>query len=236
MAGKKKTTKKAPKAKKVLSAPVPETEPEFEELAKEDVATAQQAQEASESPEVKAAVEQAVEVAKTKAKKGPLTIEDVKELLLAATKNTVEQMMPAVASAIIQANVPRVAGAVAQVPGNYRPPLRRCYLCQQDERVCGAKEENHVKMVVGPRRYPEFGKWFRGAGINGVWYRSDHPNHKIVVPKAAIGSILAQVEAFEEDERQTGQKRYAEHNSGGFADPEFGGHKTRKATERSGWR
>lgn len=231
MAGKKKAVKKVSKVQHV-QAPVPETEPEYEELTKADVKAA-----VKQDAEVKAVAEEVVEkvVAKAATKKGPLTMDDLKEAASASAKATVEQLMPAIASAIMQANVPKVAGQVAQVIGQ-RAPLRRCYLCQQDERVCGAKEENHVKMVVGPRRYPEFGKWFRGAGINGVWYRSDHPNHKIVVPKAAIGSILAQVEAFEEDERATSNKRYAEHNSGGFADPEFGGHKTRPATERSGWR
>lgn len=230
MAGKK-TPKKGAKAKQVL-APVPETEPEFEELTKEDVKKAKQ-----QKATVEAAAEEVVEkvVKQVAKKKGPLTMEDLREAASASAKATVEQLMPAIASAIMQANVPRVAGAVAVVPGQ-RAPLRTCYLCGLNEKVCGGVEENHVKMVVGPQRYPEFGKWFRGAGINGVWFRSDHPKHKIIVPKAAIGSILAQVEAFEEDERQTNQRRSAEHNSGGFADPEFGGTKTRPATERSGWR
>jgi len=229
----KKTTKAA---KRPLTPPLPEAEPEFEELTKEDTAVAAVAAKVDNTPEVKEAVAQAVKVAEKKAKQGPLTIEDVKEIVVAATKSTVEQMMPAVASAIIQANVPRVAGAVAVVPGQ-RQGLRRCYLCSQDERVCGGKEENHVKMVVGPRRYPEFGKWFRGAGINGIWYRSDGPNHKIVVPKAALGSIMAIIDAFELDERQTGGRRFGEHDHGQLAEAGTG-EKTRirQPKETHGWR
>lgn len=165
--------------------------------------------------------------------KAVVTMQDVNNAAAAAAKAAVDAVMPAVASAIMQGNVPRVQGAAAQVPG-HRPPLRRCYLCNQDERVCGAKEENHTKMVVGPKRYPEYGKWFQGARINGVCYRSDGPNHKILVPTVAVGSILAQVEGFEDDERASNRKRSGGGELGQLYEPGLGQSKVKASND--GWR
>ena len=229
MAGKK-AVKKVSKARKTL-APVPETEPEYEPVEGADLPRAA-AEVVSRQPDVEPAIQAAVAAVAKKGKKEKMTLEEV---AAAAARAAVEAMMPAVASAIISANVPKVAGAVAVVPGQ-RTGLRRCYLCGLDEKVCGSDPKNHVKMVVGPKRYPEFGKWFQGARINGVCFRSDHPNHKIVVPVAAIGSILAQVEAFEMDERATGQRRSGGNELGALNDPEFGGRKTRAPRETDGWR
>lgn len=181
------------------------------------------------------AIEPLVAEPKVKAKTGPLTREDAAQMAADAAKAAVDAVMPAVASAVMQASVPRVAGNTAQVPG-YRPPKRNCYLCQQDERVCGGKEENHVKMVVYPQRFPEYGKWFRGAGINGVWYRSNGPGHKIVVPTAAVGSILNQVEGYERDERESERRRSGGNDLGKMAEPGTGESTRLNQPAQTGWR
>jgi hypothetical protein len=157
--------------------------------------------------------------------------------------------MPAVTSAVMQANVPRVAGNTSQVPG-YRPPMRRCYICGQDERACAKADKrgvplkdeegkliaDHTMMVVYPQRFPEFGKWFRGAGVNGVWYLSNGPSHKVPVPTSAVASIKAMVEGFEQDERDSERRRSGGNDLGKMAEPGTGESTNVRAPAQQGWR
>lgn len=76
----------------------------------------------------------------------------------------------------------------------------KCPECKQLQKACKGE---HAQIVVYPAKYPEFGKWFRGVGINGVWYRSDNAGQLVLVPKAAEGDIMRMVAEYEENERHT---------------------------------
>ncbi len=103
--------------------------------------------------------------------------------------------------------------AEAQVRAQPRQTMRRvptggqCQACGQAQYVdhnglvyaCG---EKHVKMSVMPS-FNE--KWFQGAQVNGVTYRSNYAGHLITVPEA--NEIQKFVENWERQERENAQGR-----------------------------
>lgn len=116
-------------------------------------------------------------------------------------------------------------------------PVRRmiqCRECKQAGPKAPPCNGEHIKMVVYPNKYPEFGKWFQGSIINGIRYLSDRRNQAILVPAACEGQIVKQIADFEENERVTRMGRSAEepHNSGEIR--ETGGGKINHAV--SAWR
>lgn len=136
-----------------------------------------------------------------------------------------EEMMPMMAAAMqmgMAANRqvdPRAErAAVASGP--------RCPECKQLQKACGGE---HESIVVYPVKYPEFGQWFRGVGINGIWYRSDNAGQLVTVPKVAVGDILQTVINYEENERETRMGRSGGHNFGNVANPVA-------APPQAGWR
>lgn len=154
---------------------------------------------------------------KTEVTAPPTTKDIIKELM--------SEMLPAMAAAMqagMNANRPvdpraeRVA--VANGP--------KCHVCKQLTKACNGEHED---IVVYPSKYPEFGAWFRGVGINGIWYRSDNAGQTVSVPKSAVGDILQTVIAYEENERETRMGRVAEHNTGSLASPN-------RAGATAGWR
>ena len=134
------------------------------------------------------------------------------------------EMLPAMAAAMqaaVHANAPRdpraERAAVAAGP--------KCSACKQLAAACKGE---HEEMVVYPTKYPEFGVWFRGVGINGVWYRSDNPGQLVTVPKCAADDIRQTVAAYEENERETRMGRVGGHDFGNVAAP--------RVAASNGWR
>lgn len=150
--------------------------------------------------------------------------------------------MKTMARAMAEEMIPVVmAGSAAAMKGfqqtgkqPYNPgPI--CPTCKQLQKACGgvpkiegtatqlkkdaANNVNHVKMVVYPQRYPEFAEWFRGRGLNGVWYLSNGPGHQVWVPRSAAGDIQHAIETFETNERETRMGRTRQHNSGNLNSP-----------------
>ncbi len=122
-------------------------------------------------------------------------------------------------------------------PAN-RPRFHQCGICKQSGPPSVTNplgfpcRGEHVKMVVYPTKYPEFGKWFQGCIINGIRYLSSNRRERIDIPKECEGQIMKQVADYEENERVTAMGRTAEHNSGSMN--EGGGGKQNHAN--SAWR
>lgn len=137
----------------------------------------------------------------------PSTRQMIRELM--------EEMMPAMAMAM-------QAGILANRPVDPRAERAavaggpKCPTCRQLVKACGGK---HKAIVVYPEKYPEFGAWFRGVGINGVWYRSDNGSQVVQVPEDAADDILQNVRAYEENERETRMGRSGGHDFGNIKNP-----------------
>lgn len=138
----------------------------------------------------------------------PTTRQMIRELM--------EEMVPAFAAAM-------QAGVLANRPVDPRAERAaiaagpKCPTCRQLQRACGGK---HKDIVVYPEKYPEFGAWFRGVGINGVWYRSDNGSQLVTVPESAADDIIQNVRAYEENERETRMGRSGGHNFGHINNPQ----------------
>ena len=102
----------------------------------------------------------------------------------------------------------------------------KCSECRQLLRGCGGK---HERIVIYPTKYPEFGAWFRGVGVNGIWYRSDNASQLVTVPAVAVGDILQTVLTYEENERETRMGRSGGHDFGNARAPQ-------QVQPGSGWR
>lgn len=136
----------------------------------------------------------------------------VSDAASSAAKAAVDALMPAVAAAVKGSNGQTVVQA-AQT--RERPPMQRCGVCKQNVKACN---NEHVKVVVYPKKFPQFAKWFQGARINGVTYLSDGPQVSIDVPKEAVGSILSMVQNWEDNEAEIRVGRKHTHNSGGLGE------------------
>lgn len=97
-------------------------------------------------------------------------------------------------------------------------------------------DDNHTMMVVLPNSR-EAAKWFQGIIINSRRLLSEHPNHRIPVPK--VNDIAVMLQAFEESEENFRSPRKASWDSGWVAfnsRPADGQGFTRPYTPRGGWR
>ena len=63
----------------------------------------------------------------------------------------------------------------------------KCSECQQLKSAC---QGEHMKMVCYPTRYTKTGDYFRGCGLNGVWYLPNNENHFITIPKSAYADFM----------------------------------------------
>ena len=139
------------------------------------------------------------------------TAEEKQQKLISDTVKTVmEAALPMVAAAYASGQPKPQASTRGK---DYGP---RCGICGQY--VSGCNNE-HEEVIVYPERYPEFGKYFRGYGLNGVWYLSNNENHKIPVPKASVVHVQQSIAAFEKNERETMIGRDTHHNSGSVHQP-----------------
>ena len=136
------------------------------------------------------------------------------------TRAMMEEMLPAMIAATRATSAP--TGPMRAMP----PPSQGCGECGQLLVACKGE---HEKVIVFPRKFPEFAEWFPGAFINGVRYLSNHGNHEVLVPKDAVGGILHIVQTFEDNERETRLGRVKHHNSGNV-------HSPTKVTGAEGWR
>lgn len=147
-----------------------------------------------------------------------------------------EEMMPAMAAAV-RAGQP---AATSEAAANKIRRWQHCNECKQKgpatkENPYGSPCKNeHIYMVVFPKRYPQVAKYFQGVFINSVRYLSDNRRHKILVPANCESTIDAMIEKWEDNEIETmtGEGRIAEHNSGVVR--EGGGGQVRQAVV--GWR
>lgn len=175
------------------------------------------------------------------------TKDDLINAMREVSRSMAEEMGPIVMAAAAAAGK---ANAQPQLTAQGRPvynPGPVCPVCKQFVKACGgvakltgtqtqadkdkANLVNHVKMVVYPTRYPEFADWFRGRGLNGVWYLSNNASHAIWVPRAAAGDFQHAIETFETNERETRMGRTKLHNSGSVNSP-----KTVGELGTEGWR
>lgn len=81
-----------------------------------------------------------------------------------------------------------------------------------DEKRVENPDQFHIKMVIFPND-PLAEQQFDGVQINGAYYRSQGPNHKVWVPKK--NDIAATLIAFEEDQRvqRIGRKKMRQSGS-----------------------
>lgn len=133
----------------------------------------------------------------------------------ASVKALMAEALPGIMAAVIQANNAPTANEASALAAAQAKIARReiCQVCKQAKVGCGGK---HVKAIVYPMKYPEYGKWFQGCIINGIRYLSDNRNDYVTIPENCVGPIMKQVADYEENERATRNGRVAEHDSGGI--------------------
>ena len=85
---------------------------------------------------------------------------------------------------------------------------QRCQDCGQYKRACNGE---HVQMVVGPKN-PRRWASFPGMMTNGVFYRSNGPNHLKTVPKE--NDLAHRISVWENSEEDLRQGRELTHYSG----------------------
>lgn len=192
---------------------------------------------------VKPIVEQQIEevLPKVAAKEVEKIVEEVEASAPKRAKETDEEkqmrLIQGVVKAVMSETVPALmAMQVGQSSAGSRGrPVRQLIQCRECKQAGPGKAPcngEHIKMVVYPQRYPEFGKWFQGSIINGIRYLSNNRREQILVPAACEGQIIKQITDYEENERVTRMGRTAEHDSGSLA--EGGGGRTQPAN--AAWR
>lgn len=142
--------------------------------------------------------------------KKDLKAESIEDLVSRITKSIFNEGMPALAVAL--------KGTQPQAPQGTprRDPGALCPTCGQGENAC---KKEHVKLVVYPSRYPEFGEFFQGVIINGVRYLSNNQDHEIEVPACAATEMSNIIRTFETNERETRVGRSKTHHSGSVHTP-----------------
>lgn len=124
-----------------------------------------------------------------------VTTDDLK----AAIKATVEEVLPAAIAAAKAVGAP-VAAKTAPNPAD----TLRCPDCRQLSKACGGK---HRQAVVYLHNAPDMMQYWRGVGVNGVWYRSNHPNHLITIPEGVDAESQAHNWGRMEMENRLGRSR-----------------------------
>lgn len=138
--------------------------------------------------------------------------EKLKTLVQTTVKSMFEELMP-MFMASMQMQRPAPTAREIQLRNLAG---KRCPVCKQFESGCEGK---HVKMVVFPVRYPEFSTFFAGYGLNGVWYRSQNPNHYIEIPASAEADCRNIIANYEEQERVSRLGRSGGHDFGNAMHP-----------------
>lgn len=175
---------------------------------------------AKEVESVKAEVERTAPVGRKESEE-----ERMNRTVLATVKAVVGELVPAMMAM-------QNASSAGQRPARENRRWIQCRVCKQAGPNKAPCNGEHIKMVVYPSKYPEFGKWFQGAIINGIRYLSDGRRDRIDIPAACEGQITKQVADYEENERVTVMGRSASHDSGSIS--EGGGGNANGAT--SAWR
>jgi hypothetical protein len=145
--------------------------------------------------------------------------EEVKVEAPPSTRDLIRDIMSELMPAMMSAQVAAQQAMMPRDPRLERAAVQagpKCNECKQLLKACNGE---HESIVVYPVKYPEFGVWFRGVGINGVWYRSDNPGQFVTVPKVAVSDIQQTVLTFEENERETRMGRVGGHNFGNANSP-----------------
>ncbi len=130
-------------------------------------------------------------------------IEQPKPTFTEPKPETLDDKIEKIVGSVINGLLPGLVAAIrspVQTAKNVvraRRETERCLDCQQLKVACQGK---HTKMICFPTRYSETGDYFRGCGLNGIWYLSNNENHYVIIPAEAEADFARQIRTYEERE------------------------------------
>lgn len=141
------------------------------------------------------------------------------ELIKATVKAVTEEMIPAMLAMQMTGGKAQDQSLHTKLAVDQDLQYRRTSKCQVcGQRVSGCLGE-HESIVVYPTRFMQYADYFQGVFINGERYLSNNADHRIPVPKNAVGDILHKIRVAEEEEATARNGRVKHHNSGDVSAP-----------------